>query len=159
MTIDHQTVAKKLRQARELQSFLVEAVSEETGIPTGRLEQFESEESVLSGDEVQIFANFHRHGFRYFWTKPVRLQREQTDILYRRHGDIFTFEDHRASQDFLGMSLFEILRKKGYAGLYFCHRGTTTLNGDGNRLNNWQWPRCKNSGHAHFAKHPLSSGQ
>lgn len=101
MAIDHQAVAKKLRQARELQSFQIEAVSEETGIPAGRIDQIESGESVPTGDEVLILANFYRHDFRDFLDESRPAPFEQTDILYRRHGDAFTSEDRRAIQEFL----------------------------------------------------------
>lgn len=101
MTIDHKAVANKLRQARELQSFQVEAVSEETGIPSDRIDQIESGVSVPSGDEVLILANFYRHDFRDFLDETRPAPFEQTDILYRRHGDAFTFEDRRAIQEFL----------------------------------------------------------
>jgi hypothetical protein len=61
----------------------------------------ESGQSKPSGDEVLILANFYRHDFRDFLddTRPAPF--EQTDILYRRHGDAFTPQDRRAIQEFL----------------------------------------------------------
>lgn len=66
MTISHQAIAKKLRQARELLLFEIASVSEETGISSARIDLIETGESVPSGDEVLILSNFYRHDFRDF---------------------------------------------------------------------------------------------
>ena len=101
MPLDHQVVARKLRQARELQSLAVEVVSQATGIATIRIGSIESGQSKPSGDEVLILANFYRHDFRDFLADNRPAPFEQTDILYRRHGNAFTSEDRRAIQEFL----------------------------------------------------------
>jgi Zn-dependent peptidase ImmA (M78 family) len=101
MAVDPRAVARKLRQARELQSLTISAVSEATGIDTDRILLIESDQSVASGDEVLILANFYRHDFRDFLDDNRPAPFEQTDILYRRNGDAFTAEDRRAVQEFL----------------------------------------------------------
>jgi Zn-dependent peptidase ImmA (M78 family) len=101
MPLDVLVVARKLRQARELQFLSVDAVSEATGIPPERIDLIESGQSGASGDEVLILANFYRHDFRDFLDDNRPAPFEQTDILYRRHGDAFTPEDRRAIQEFL----------------------------------------------------------
>lgn len=101
MPIDPQTVGRKLKQARELQSLSVSTVSEATGIVPERIDLIESGQSGASGDEVLILANFYRHDFRDFLDDNRPAPFEQTDILYRRHGDAFTPEDRRAIQEFL----------------------------------------------------------
>lgn len=101
MPVDPRTVARKLRQARELQSLSVSTVSATTGIHSDRIALIESGQSEASGDEVLILANFYRHDFRDFLDDNRPAPFEQTDILYRRHGDAFTAEDRRAIQEFL----------------------------------------------------------
>jgi Zn-dependent peptidase ImmA (M78 family) len=101
MPVDHQVVARKLRQARELQSLAVEAVSQATGISVDRICSIESGRSKPSGDEVLILANFYRHDFRDFLDDSRPAPFEQTDILFRCHGNAFTPEDRRAIQEFL----------------------------------------------------------
>lgn len=101
MPIDPRTVARKLRLARELQSLDASAVSAATGIQADRIGLIESGQSEASGDEVLILANFYRHDFRDFLDDSRPSPFEQTDILYRRHGDSFTGEDRRAIQEFL----------------------------------------------------------
>lgn len=101
MSLDLQTIVTKLRQARELQSFGVEVVSQATGIASDRIKLIESGQSEPSGDEVLILANFYRHDFRDFLDDSRPAPFEQTDLLYRRYGDAFTPEDRRAIQEFL----------------------------------------------------------
>ncbi|MBI3917269.1 MAG: ImmA/IrrE family metallo-endopeptidase [Betaproteobacteria bacterium] len=65
------------------------------------MDLIESGQSEASGDEVLILANFYRHDFRDFLDDNRPAPFEQTDILYRRHGDAFTAEDRRAIQEFI----------------------------------------------------------
>lgn len=101
MPLDPLIVARKLKQARELQSLSVSTVSEATGIVAERIALVEAGESPATGDEVLILANYYRHDFRDFLDDNRPAPFEQTDILYRRHGDAFTAEDRRAIQEFL----------------------------------------------------------
>ncbi|MBF6571149.1 MAG: ImmA/IrrE family metallo-endopeptidase [Candidatus Binataceae bacterium] len=61
----------------------------------------EAGESPATGDQVLILANYYRHDFRDFLDDNRPAPFEQTDILYRRHGNAFTAEDRRAIQEFL----------------------------------------------------------
>lgn len=101
MPIDPLIVARKLKQARELQSLRVSEVSEATGIAAERIALVEANGSPATGDEVLILANYYRHDFRDFLDDNRPAPFEKTDILYRRHGDVFTAEDRRAIQEFL----------------------------------------------------------
>lgn len=101
MPLDPRAVARKLGQARELQSLSVSTVSDATGIHPDRIALIESGQSEASGDEVLILANFYRHDFRDFLDDNRPAPFEKTDVLYRRHGDAFTAEDRRAIQEFL----------------------------------------------------------
>lgn len=101
MPLDHHAVARKLQQARELQSLSVENVNQATGISTDRIGLIEAGRSKPTGDEVLILANFYRHDFRDFLDDQRPAPFEQAYILYRRHGDAFTAADRRAIQEFL----------------------------------------------------------
>ena len=101
MPLDHHAVARKLQQARELQSLSMKDVSQSTGIGTDHIALIEAGESKPTGDEVLILANFYRHDFRDFLDDQRPTPFEQADILYRRHGDAFTAADRRAIQEFL----------------------------------------------------------
>ncbi|MDP4029782.1 MAG: XRE family transcriptional regulator [Gallionella sp.] len=101
MALDHQLVARKLLQARELQSLDLEEVGMAVGITASRINQIELGQAKPSGDEVLILANYYRHDFRDFLDESRPAPFEQIDILYRRHGDVFSPQDRRAIQEFL----------------------------------------------------------
>ena len=101
MAVDPSIVARKLKQARELQSLTLSTVSEATGISSKRIDLIETGKSNASGDEVLILANFYRHDFRDFLDENRPAPFEQTNILYRQYGDTFTPEDRRTIQEFL----------------------------------------------------------
>ena len=101
MPLDHHVVARKLQQARELQSLSVDDVNQATGISTNRIGLIEAGKSKPTGDEVLILANFYRHDFRDFLDNQRPAPFEKADILYRRHGDAFTAADRRSIQEFL----------------------------------------------------------
>ena len=101
MPLDHKVISRKLLQARQLQSLSIEEVSQAVGIEVGRIGQIESGQIRPSGDEVLILANFYRHDFRDFLDDSRPAPFEQTDILYRQHGDAFTPQDRRAIQEFI----------------------------------------------------------
>lgn len=101
MSIDYQSIAQKLKQARELQSIMIETVSQETGINAERIHYIEAGQARPSGDEVLILANYYRHDFRDFLDDKRPAPFDQTDLLYRRHGDEFLFRDRRSIQEFL----------------------------------------------------------
>lgn len=101
MPLDHHAVARKLQQARKLQSLSVENVSQETGINTDRIGLIEAGKSKPTGNEVLILASFYRHDFRDFLDDQRPAPFEQADILYRQYGEAFTAADRRAVQEFL----------------------------------------------------------
>lgn len=101
MALDLKVLVQRLRRARELQLLEIDAVSQATGIAYERLNQIESAKSKPSGDEVLILANYYRYDFRDFLDDSRPEPFEQTEILYRRHGDDFQPEDRQAIQEFL----------------------------------------------------------
>jgi Zn-dependent peptidase ImmA (M78 family) len=101
MALDLQILARRLKRAREIQAIEVTVVQQETGIESERLNQIESGTIKPTGDEVLILANYYHCDFRDFLDHSRPEPFEQTDILYRRHGDDFLTEDRRAIQEFL----------------------------------------------------------
>lgn len=101
MPIDVAMVSQRLKHARQLQSLALETVEQETGIPLHRLSQIEDAIEAPSGDEVLILAAFYRHDFRDFIDAERPSPFRETDILYRKHGDLFSATDRRSVQEFL----------------------------------------------------------
>ncbi|MGY6217087.1 XRE family transcriptional regulator [Methylolobus aquaticus] len=136
MALDYRMVARKLQEARELLLFFPSEVAEGTGISEIRLRQIEAEEVRPSGDEVLILSSFYRHDFRDFLDDGRPAPFEQTEILYRRHGDAFTPQDRRAIQEFLYLCEVEasLEQELGIArhSFFFAPQGTL-LKGHGER--------------------------
>jgi Zn-dependent peptidase ImmA (M78 family) len=101
MAIDLRTLGSKLAKYREqLKESVVEAASS-TGIDAARLASIEAGDLEPTGDEVLILADHYRCDFKFFISNDQVAPFEQTETLYRAHGNDFTKEDRRAVQDFL----------------------------------------------------------
>lgn len=101
MPIDVGMVCGRLKEARKLQGLPLEAVQQETGIASGRLAEIEAGNVEPTGDEVLILAAYYRHDFRDFIDSGRPSPFKETDILYRKHGDVFSTSDRRSVQEFL----------------------------------------------------------
>lgn len=101
MAIDLQTLGSKLSKYRgQLEESIVE-VAVATGIDAARLTSIEAGQAEPTGDEVLILADHFRCDFKFFISNEQVAPFEQTETLYRAHGNDFTKEDRRAVQDFL----------------------------------------------------------
>ena len=101
MAIDLRTLGSKLFKYRgQLKESIVECASA-TGIDADRLTSIEAGQAEPSGDEVLILADHYRCDFKFFISNEQVAPFEQTETLYRAHGNDFTKEDRRTVQDFL----------------------------------------------------------
>ena len=101
MAIDLRTLGSKLAKYREqLKESIVEAAAS-TGIDVARLAAVEAGQAEPTGDEVLILADHYRCDFKFFISNEQVAPFEQTETLYRAHGNDFSKEDRRAVQDFL----------------------------------------------------------
>lgn len=101
MPIDLRTLGSKLAKYRgQLKESIVEVASS-TGIDAARLLAIEAGQAEPTGDEVLILADHYRCDFKFFISNEQVAPFEQTETLYRAHGNDFTKEDRRAVQDFL----------------------------------------------------------
>ena len=101
MAIDLRTLGSKLCKYRgQLKESIVECASA-TGIGADRLTSIEAGQAEPSGDEVLILADHFRCDFKFFISNERVAPFEQTETLYRAHGNDFTKEDRRTVQDFL----------------------------------------------------------
>lgn len=101
MAIDLRTLGSKLAKYRgQLKESIVEVASS-TGIDAARLAAIEVGQQEPTGDEVLILADHYRCDFKFFISNEQVAPFEQTETLYRAHGNDFTKEDRRAIQDFL----------------------------------------------------------
>lgn len=101
MTIDLRTLGSKLAKYRGQLKESIAEVSSSTGIDAERLTFIENGEVEPTGDEVLILADHYRCDFKFFISNEQVAPFEQTETLYRAHGNDFTKEDRRAVQNFL----------------------------------------------------------
>jgi Zn-dependent peptidase ImmA (M78 family) len=101
MAIDLQSFAAKLRRYREQFDQSVEDVAARTGIDPSSLEAMEQATQEPTGDEVLILADYFRCDFRFFISNDGVSPIDQTEKLFRIHGDDLSPQDRWAVQEFL----------------------------------------------------------
>lgn len=101
MSIDLKSLGSKLAKYRGQLKESIAEVASTTDIDAARLAAIEAGHVEPSGDEVLILADHYRCDFKFFISNEQVAPFEQTETLYRAHGDDFTKEDRRSVQDFL----------------------------------------------------------
>jgi Zn-dependent peptidase ImmA (M78 family)/DNA-binding XRE family transcriptional regulator len=101
MSFDQELFSSKLRKYRNQRMVSPEEISRETGISSEILVALESGEKKPSGDEILILADYYQCDFKFFISNEKLAPFEQTETLYRMHGDSFSKEDRRVVQEFL----------------------------------------------------------
>lgn len=101
MAIDLRLLGGKLAKYRDQLTESVEDVARASGIDAARLLAIESARLEPTGDEVLILADHYRCDFKFFISNERVAPFEQTETLYRAHGQDFSKADRRAVQDFL----------------------------------------------------------
>ena len=124
MTINLQALGNKLRKYRDQLQETQEDVARSTGIEVSRLASIESGHLEPSGDEILILSDHYRCDYKFFISNERVAPFEQTETLYRAHGDDFSKDDRRAIQDFLYLCETEdfLMRELGRVGQGFSHK-------------------------------------
>jgi Zn-dependent peptidase ImmA (M78 family)/DNA-binding XRE family transcriptional regulator len=101
MTFDLSLFSSKLKKYREQLKTSLDEVSSVTGISTQALATLENAERRPTGDEVLILADYYQCDYQFFISNEKLAPFEQTETLYRRHGNEFSKEDRWTIQEFL----------------------------------------------------------
>lgn len=101
MALDIKQFGAKLVRYREQLQLRVSEIAVFTGIEELRLAGLEEGSLVPTGDEVLILADFYKCDYRFFISNEKLAPFEQTENLYRRHGNQFSKEDRWRVQEFL----------------------------------------------------------
>ena len=101
MVLDLELLASKLRRYREQFQATISEVSSATGISENSLTTFENAEKQPTGDEILILADFYKCDYRFFISGEQLAAFEQTETLFRKHGEQLSKEDRWAIQEFL----------------------------------------------------------
>jgi Zn-dependent peptidase ImmA (M78 family)/transcriptional regulator with XRE-family HTH domain len=101
MTFGLSLFSSKLKKYREQLKTSLDEVSDGTGISTQALATLENAERRPTGDEVLILADYYQCDYQFFISNEKLAPFEQTETLYRRHGNESSKEDRWTIQEFL----------------------------------------------------------
>ena len=101
MALDRLLLSKKLKKYRRQFKVSFEKLSDATGIEIDSLIAYEKEKKIPSGDEILILSDFHKCDYKFFISSEKLAPFEQTETLFRRHGNDFSKEDRWAIQELL----------------------------------------------------------
>ena len=129
MTFDLSLFSSKLIKYREQLQTSLDEVSAVTGISTQALVTLENAERRPTGDEVLILADYYQCDYQFFISNEKLAPFEQTETVYRRHGDEFSKEDRWTIQQFLFLCeceefLLNALPRRDYKPFRFSKVGT-----------------------------------
>ena len=101
MAFDVAMFSDKLRRYASQLEVELEEVANATGLTHERVEALMAGQCEPSGDEVLILADYFKCDFNFFISNVPLAPFEQTESLFRKHGDILSKEDRWAIQEFL----------------------------------------------------------
>ena len=101
MAFDVPMFSDKLRRYCSQLQVTADTVAAGTGLLCERVEMLMAGRGEPSGDEVLILADYFKCDFKFFISNERLAPFEQTESLFRRHGDLLSREDRWAVQEFL----------------------------------------------------------
>lgn len=101
MTFDLRALGEKLQRSRKQFEASHQEVSQATGIPESDLAAFEEGKREPSGDEILVLADYYKCDYSFFTSNERLAAFEQTELLFRKHGDEISKTDRWAIQEFL----------------------------------------------------------
>ncbi len=129
MSLDLLLLGSKLSRYREQFNATVAEVAAGTGIPEDMLHAYEQGIREPTGDHILIIADYFKCDYKFFLSNETLAPFEQTDTLFRIHGNDLTAEDRWAIQEFLFLceceetllNMVPVLNRKPFS---FTKRGT-----------------------------------
>ncbi|MFV0442141.1 MAG: XRE family transcriptional regulator [Planctomycetaceae bacterium] len=101
MSLDLGLLGSKLFRYRSQFQSSLDDVSAATGIPSEALASYENGSREPTGDHILILADFYKCDYRFFLSNEKLAPFEQTETLFRMHGDVLSPADRWAIQEFL----------------------------------------------------------
>lgn len=101
MAFNHSLFAEKLSKYRKQFGTSIEELSAATGIDLSRIVSFENAERAPTGDEVLIIADFFKCDYNFFISNEKLAPFEQTETLFRAHGDELSNTDRWSIQEIM----------------------------------------------------------
>jgi Zn-dependent peptidase ImmA (M78 family)/transcriptional regulator with XRE-family HTH domain len=135
MALDLAILGSKLSRYRKQFQATVADVADGTGIPIDMLAAYEGGTREPTGDHILIIADFYKCDYKFFLSNEKLAPFEQTETLFRMHGDALSADDRWAIQEFLFlceceeylMSVVPVLSRRPFAfrkhGTHFKQHG------------------------------------
>jgi len=101
MNFDREMFADKLKRYCTQFTITRDELSNRTGISPDRIQLISNASSDPTGDEVLIISDFFKCDYKFFISNEQLAPFEQTESLFRKHGDNLTVQDRWAIQEFL----------------------------------------------------------
>lgn len=101
MNFDREMFADKLKRYCTQFTIAHDELSKRTGISPDRIQLISNALSDPTGDEVLIISDFFKCDYKFFISNEQLAPFEQTESLFRKHGDNLTVQDRWAIQEFL----------------------------------------------------------
>lgn len=101
MSFDRALFAEKLRRYREQFQFDTNELAVKCGLASERVAALEAGQVEPTGDEVLILSDVFKCDYRFFISNETSAPFEETEELFRRHGDQLSRDDRWAIQEFL----------------------------------------------------------
>lgn len=101
MPIDLDMFASKVNRYCSQFQVSLQEMADQTGISLARLESITGCREQPTGDEVLILADYFKCDYKFFISNERLAPFEQTEELFRSHGDLLSREDRWAIQEFL----------------------------------------------------------
>ncbi len=128
MSFDQKLLAEKLKRYRDQFQTTISELSGSTGISEESLKLYEAGEKTPTGDEILIFADYYKCDYKYFISNEKLSSLQQTEILFRKHGNEFSKSDRWAVPETLFLLenaslLADILCRNHYEQFSFTKTG------------------------------------
>jgi Zn-dependent peptidase ImmA (M78 family) len=101
MAFDREMFADKLQRYCDQFGVTRETLTNGTGISLNRIEELLQKKTDPTGDEVLIISDFFKCDFKFFISNEPLAPFEQTEKLFRSHGESLSNKDKWAIQEFL----------------------------------------------------------
>lgn len=101
MPIDKIALGKKIKRYREQFDVSIIELTTATGIPSERINNFETGLLEPTGDEVLVLADYFMCDYKFFISNERLTPLDQTEALFRRYGNELTNDDRWAIQEVL----------------------------------------------------------
>lgn len=126
--MDLKLLGDKIRRIREQIGYSHEEVEAATGISNASLHAFESGSKEPTGDEILVISDFFRQDYKFFVSNDRHSAYEQTETLFRMHGDKLSKGDRVQVFEFIYLCecedyLWKVLDKRSFVDFNFQKRG------------------------------------